>query len=128
MSRERTQICLFFFVIIIVDVVSFVIAGTDIIFIFRCRYTGALVLPLYASMSRAQQMAVFQVGLKMMMTAITRTRTRTTQPLQQKQQLLSITITITISTTISTTITITTAAEMTASFNYNYNTIIKYYQ
>jgi hypothetical protein len=26
-----------------------------------CSYTGAIVLPLYASMSRAQQMAVFQV-------------------------------------------------------------------
>jgi hypothetical protein len=26
-------------------------------------YTGALVLPLYASMSRAQQMAVFQVSV-----------------------------------------------------------------
>jgi HrpA-like RNA helicase len=28
----------------------------------RRSYTGALVLPLYASMSRAQQMAVFQVS------------------------------------------------------------------
>ncbi len=77
-------------VIRFVVVVGFIIVVTDILFIFRCRYTGALVLPLYASMSRAQQMAVFQVGLKIItitITAIISTRTANATTFDESSQL-----------------------------------------